>query len=142
MQFQYEQPVKKRKYRLGENPKELKVLSILLIIIVGFDAFFEGLFLRLSPFILIDDIAVLTMAIVYLVLISKKRPTNHRALGIVTIVVWIVGFGLKFYGIMTTYSINSRRIHGFVVPFCILTSARFFTMFFCIPHTFNNYPRE
>ena len=140
IKIQYEQPVKKRKNRMGENPKELKVLSILLIIIIGLDAFLEALFLNSKFYILIDDIAVLTMAIIYLVLISKKMPTNHRVLGIVTIIVWIVGFGLKFYGIIIVG--EPMNFAGFVVPFCILTSARFFIMFFCIPHTINNYPRE
>lgn len=133
-----EQPVPvRRKYRMGENPRTLMIMSILLILIVIADVTLEIIFRFFSPFILGDDIAILTMAIVYLVLIAKKRPTNHPALGAVTVFVWFVGFGVKGFG-MTK---GPGKV-GLMVPLFLLTGGRAFAMFFCIPHTCNNYSRR
>ena len=128
----------RRKYRMGENPRTLMIMSILLILIVIADTILEICFRIFSPFILADDIALLTMAIVYLILIAKKRPTNHPALGAVTVLVWFVGFGIKGFGMS---QIKGGQV-GFMVPLFILTGGRAFAMFFCIPHTCNNYARR
>ena len=138
-QFRYIQPVKRGKYLMGQNPRELKVLSTLLIVIVGLDTLLlvlDGISQKFNPFILADDIAILTMAIVYLVHISYGKSTNHRAIGLITIIVCFVGFGVKLAGI-----ILYKSKPDFVIPFFILTAARFITMLLCIPHTYNNYPR-
>ena len=133
-----EQPVPvRRKYKMGENPRTLMIMSILLILIVIADVTLEIIFRFFNPFILGDDIAILTMAIVYLVLIAKKRPTNHPALGAVTVFVWFVGFGVKGFG-MTK---GPGKV-GLMVPLFLLTGGRAFAMFFCIPHTCNNYSRR
>ena len=70
--------------------------------------------------------------------VSRKKgmSTNHRALGYTTIIVWFFGFALKLTGI-----ILYKSFADFVIPFLIITAARFIFMFLCIPHTFNNYPR-
>ena len=90
---------------------ELKIWSILLIIMVGVDILLlilDGVSRKFNPFIVVDDIAVLTMSIIYLVLISKGMSTNHRALGYATIIVWFFGFALKLTGII--YYINLVQI--------------------------------
>ena len=118
---------------------ELKIWSILLVVMVGVDILLlilDGVSRKFNPFIVVDDIAVLTMSIIYLVLISKGMSTNHRALGYATIIVWFFGFALKLTGI-----ILYKSFADFVIPFLIITAARFIFMFLCIPHTFNNYPR-
>ena len=127
----------RRKYRLGENPRTLMIMSIILILIVLADVILEICFSFFSPMIIADDIAILTMAIVYLILIAKKRPTNHPALGAVTVFVWFVGFGVKGFG-MT----KAPGKIGLMLPLFLLTGGRAFAMFFCIPHTCNNYSRR
>ena len=96
----------------------------------------DGVSRKFNPFIVVDDIAVLTISIIYLALISKGMSTNHRALGYTTIIVWFFGFALKLTGI-----ILYKSFADFVIPFLIIAAARFIFMFLCIPHTFNNYPR-
>ena len=133
-----EHPVpERRKYRMGENPRTLMIMSIILILIVIADVILEICFSFFSPMIIADDIAILTMAIVYLILIAKKRPTNHPALGAVTVFVWFVGFGVKGFG-MT----KAPGKIGLMLPLFLLTGGRAFAMFFCIPHTCNNYSRR
>ena len=128
----------RRKYRMGENPRTLMIMSIILILIVIANTTLCICFRIFSPFILADDIALLTMAIVYLILIAKRRPTNHPALGAVTVIVWFVGFGVKGFGMS---QIRNGKV-GFMVPIFVLTGGRAFAMFFCIPHTCNNYARR
>ena len=132
--IQEAQPVAPRKYRMGENPRTLLILSIFLIIIFIADLILEISFGIFSPFIMGDDVAILTMAIVYIVLIVKKKRFNHPALGAATVFVWFVGFGVKGFG-MTQ---GGGKV-GFLVPLFFLIAGRTFTMFFCIPHTCNNY---
>ena len=133
-----EQPVPvRRKYRMGENPRTLMIMSIILILIVIADASLEIGFKFFSPFILGDDIAILTMAITYLILIAKRRSTNHPALGAVTVFVWFVGFGVKGFGMTKAPS----KV-GLMVPLFLLIGGRAFAMFFCIPHTCNNYSKR
>ena len=122
----------RRKLRVGENPKILKIMSITLIILFIIDIYLQigvGLF---NPVILIDDFAFLTMAIIYLVLIAKKKPTNHPALGVATVFVWFVGFGIRGFGMTLGGG-------DFIFPLFLLTIARTFALFLCIPHTCNNY---
>jgi hypothetical protein len=130
------QPVRPRKYRMGENPRTLLILSILLIIIFIADLILEISFGIFSPLIMGDDFAILTMAIVYIVLIVKKKRFNHPALGAATVFVWFVGFGVKGFG-MT----QAEGKVGFMIPLFFLIAGRSFAMFFCIPHTCNNYSR-
>ena len=122
----------RRKYRVVENPKILKIMSIILIILFKIDVVLQitlGLF---NPILLIDDFAFLTIAIIFLVLISKKKPTNHPALGVATVFVWFVGFGLRGFGM-------SLGKGDFILPFFLITIGRTFALFLCIPHTCNNH---
>ena len=127
-----------RKSRMGQNPKTLIAMSIILILIAIVDTVLGIIFNIFSPMVVADDIAIFIMAIVYLILIAKKRPTNHPALGAVTVLVWFVGFGVKGFGMS---QIKGAQV-GFMVPLFILTGGRAFAMFFCIPHTCNNYARR
>ena len=125
----YVEPQVRRKYRMGENPKLLKIISIILIVIA-----ITGIILQISldsfsPLILVDNI----MGITYLVFMYKKLRLNHRILGTCTILVWFVGFGLEGFG-MTQVQKSS-----FIIANFLATAIRSFAMFFCIPYTCNNY---
>ena len=107
------------------------IISIILILIVIVDAVLEIGFNIFSPMIIADDAAIFIMAIVYLILIAKKISTHHTALGVVTVLVWFVGFGVKGFGLVK----DSKGVIGFMIPLFFLTGGRGFAMFFCIPHT-------
>ena len=123
----------RRVYRFEGNPKVLKIMSIILILIFIIDIFLEISLGVFSPLILADDFAILTMAIIYLIFIAKKKPINHPALGAATIFVWFVGFGAKGIGMA-----KGGGKAGFIFPFFFLNAARTFAMFMCIPQTCNN----
>ena len=86
-----------------------------------------------SPLILVDNIAVLSMGITYLVFTFKKLRLNHKILGAFTVLIWFVGFGLEGFGM--TQVQNS----AFIIANFLATGIRSFAMFFCIPYTCNNY---
>ena len=121
----------RRKYRMGENPRTLMIMSIILILIAIADTVLGIIFNIFSPMVVADDIAIFIMAIVYLILIAKKISTHHPALGAVTVLVWFVGFGVKGFGLVK----DSNGKIGFMIPLFFLTGGRGFAMFFCIPHT-------
>ena len=81
----------------------------------------------LSPYIIGDDIAIFTIAIVYLVLICKKIPTNNFALALVTILLGFIGAGIKGFGLT---QLNKKMI--FIVPFFFLIVGRTFAMIYYI----------
>ena len=124
----------RRVYRFGENPRILKLMSIILILIFIIDIFLEISLRVFSPLVLADDFAILTMAIIYLIFIAKKKSTNHPALGAATVFVWFVGFGAKGIGMA-----QGGNKAGFIVPLFFLNAARTFAMFMCIPPTCNNH---
>ena len=130
-----EQPVK-RKYKMGENPRTFLILSIVLIAIVIADSVLQIYFSFFSPYVFSDDIAVFTLSIVYIVLVTKKKRLKHPALGAATGLVWFGGFGVKLAGM-----VNGLPKTGFIVPIICLAVARGGVMFFCIPHTCNNASR-
>ena len=124
----------RRVYRFEGNPKILMIMSIILILIFIIDIIFQISLRVFSPLILADDFAILTMAIIYLFFIAKKKPTNNPALGAATVFVWFVGFGAKGIG-MT----QGGGKPGFIVPLFFLNAIRTFAMFMCIPQTCNNH---
>ena len=135
--IQYNPPVPEqipRRRGLGSNPTLLVILSILLIIIVIIDVILEIAFNIFSPFVTADDIAMLTMAIIYLILVKKGKSTHHMGLGAATIFVWFVGFGARGFGMTLLDSASP----GYMIACFLLTGARAFVLFFCIPYTCGN----
>ena len=129
----YVEPQVNRKMRIGESPKLLMILSIILIVIAILGIILQISLDSFSPLILVDNIAILTMAIIYLVFLYKKLRLNHKILGISTILVWFVGFGFEGFGMTQTKKTE------FIIANFIITAVRSFSMFFCIPYTCNNY---
>ena len=125
----------RRRVSILKNPTCLIILSILLILIVIADVVLEIIFQFFNAFILADDIAILAMAITYLTLISKGRPTNHRALGVVTVLVWFIGFGAKGFGMSQVLKEKGKFTFNFAVTLFVLIGLRLFVMFICIPQT-------
>ena len=109
-------------------PKIMVCLSIILILVVLIDTIFQFI-IKFSPFILIDDVGLLTMAIIYLIFTCKKKPPNHRALGIATVLVWFVGFGIRSFAMTQLIAFENSFVYF------IMMGIRSFTMFFCIPFT-------
>ena len=129
-------PLESENDRNEEKKKKLKIfLNILLIITVIGDSILLIIFNEFVPFILGDDIAVLIIAITYLILIGKNKRTNHPGMIAATLVVCIVGCGVKSYGI-----IKYVKIIRFFIPFLIFLVVRCFAMFFGLPKScrFNN----
>ena len=78
---------------------------------------------------LIDDAALLTIAITFLIFICIGKSLRQPALGAVTAIVWFVGIGLRGYGM-------SKSVIGFVFILIVRT----IIIFLCIPIT--NNPRK
>lgn len=121
------QSIKNKKIKTEQNHKKLIILSIIIIIIVIADSILEIIYGILSPYIIGDDIAIFTIAIVYLVLICKKIPTNNFALALVTILLGFIGAGIKGFGLT---QLNKKMI--FIVPFFFLIVGRTFAMIYYI----------
>ena len=109
-----------------QNPITVIIFSILLIIVVIVDLILQ-ISIEISPFILIDDAGLLTIAITFLILICTKKSVGHPALGAATVIVWFVGFGLRGVG-MSQFEEPDNTI-----SFFFLTAIRTFVIFFCIP---------
>ena len=121
------QSIKNKKIKTEQNHKKLIILSIIIIIIVIADSILEIIYGILSPYIIGDDIAIFTIAIVYLVLICKKIPTNNFALALVTILLGFIGAGIKGFGLT---QLNKKMF--FIVPFFFLIVGRTFAMIYYI----------
>ena len=117
------------KRSICDSKKYLMCLSIILIIVFFIDIGLQIGFQFFSPFLLIDDFAILTMAIIYIVFIKKNKQINNGWLGALTVFVWFVGFGVRGYA-MTLF--ESSAMIG--IDF-FLTGVRTFDLFFCIPLT-------
>ena len=121
------QSIKNKRIKTEQNHKKLIILSIIIIIIVIADSILEIIYGILSPYIIGDDIAIFTIAIVYLVLICKKIPTNNFALALVTGLLCFIGAGIKGFGLT---QLNKKMI--FIVPFFFLIVGRTFAMIYYI----------
>ena len=114
---------KNKKNKKEENPKKLMILNIIIIFIVTANSILEIVFGIFSPYILGDDI----IAIVYLVLIGRKMPTNHSALVLVTAFVGFIGFGIKIFGLT-----QANGKYGFIIPIFSLNIGISLAMIYCI----------
>jgi hypothetical protein len=109
-----------------QNPITVVCLSVLLIIVVIIDLIIQ-IISEFNLFILIDDAGLLIIAIIFLILICKRKSVGHIALGAATVIVWFVGFGLRGFGM------TQLEESGNAVVFFFLTVIRTFAIFFCIP---------
>ena len=116
-----------------QKPKTVIFLSILLIIIVIVDIILQ-IINEFVIFLLIDDAALLTIAITFLIFICIGKSLRQPALGAVTAIVWFVGIGLRGYGM--------SKFRGFrtVIGFVFILVVRTIIIFLCIPIT--NNPRK
>ena len=117
-------------FNLFQNPKILIFLSICLILVVIVDSAFHFIY-EFSPFILLDDVALLTMSIIYLIFICKKKPVFHPAIRMATIIVWFVGFGVR------AFFNNQVQIRYKTFFYFIMLTIRSFAILFRIPQTFS-----
>ena len=115
---------------IPQNKKIIICLSILLIIFFIVELTFQ-LIQGLNLFILIDDVAILFMAIIYLFLSIKGKPLNHFMIRYGTIFVWFVGFSLRGFG---SFFLRKASIS---LAYFFLTIVRTFILFLCIPQTFH-----
>ena len=112
------------------SPKIIIGLSIFLILVVLADTILQILD-GFNPFVLVDDVLLLCIAIIYLVFTYKKISFQQRAIAINTIFVFIVGVLLKGIGISKLNNDDNITIY------LILMGIRIFSNFFCIPPTFS-----
>ena len=112
-----------------DTRKCLMCLSIILIIVFFVDIGLQIGFQFFSPFLFIDDLAILTISIIYIVFIKKGNSFNKCWLGPLTVFVWFVGFGVRGFGMTLFESSVMTGIEFF------LTGIRTFDLFFCIPST-------
>ena len=122
-------PVEEENDKKEEKQKKLKIfMNIILIVTVIGDSILLIIFNKFDPFIIGDDIGVFIIAIIYLILIRKNIRNNHPAMIVATLVVCLVGCGVKSYGIFK----NIETIK-FFIPFFIFLIARTVVMFFSLP---------
>jgi len=117
--------------RLLANKKFLMFLAIILIIVPFIDTGLQIGFNFFSPFLLVDGLAILTIAFILIFFIVKGKLVNRRWLGALTVFVWFVGFGVRGFGMTQFESGIMVAIEFFV------TAIRTFALFFCIPFTCN-----
>ena len=110
------------------SPKTGIFLSILLIIVVIVDLILQ-ISIEISPFLLIDDAGLLTIAITFLILICTKKSVGHPAFGAATVIFCLVGFGLRGLGV-SQFEEPADNTNS---SFFFLTIVRTFVLFFCIP---------
>ena len=116
------------------------VLSILLIIDQLIAIILQINMNSIVPPILVDNIAVIITAILYLLVIFRVIKGRHIWLGIVSIIVYFFGFGLEVFG-MVYYSVSSHRKNKqykyitdrINIPFMVLRSI---IMVICHPYAF------
>ena len=111
-----------------QNPITAIIFSILLIIVVIVDLILQ-ISIEISPFLLIDDAGLLTIAITFLILICTKKSVGHPAFGAATVIFCLVGFGLRGLGV-SQFEEPADNTNS---SFFFLTIVRTFVIFFCIP---------
>ena len=92
IEYNYEPQKVPTRYIKGQ--KILVCVAIVLIIIFIIDTVVQILF-SFNPFILADDVAILTMAIIFLCYVFKYHSMNRYALGAAIIITLFVGFGIR-----------------------------------------------
>ena len=53
-----------------------------------------------------DDIAILVLTSLIIYFDRKKKEINHNLLGVLTIIIWFSGFGIKGFGLAKLNNIN------------------------------------
>ena len=131
IQYNYEEQAVQPQYGSPPpNPKKIILLSIVLIAVFIIDIILEFIFCY-NLLVLIDDAAILIIAIIFLIPALKGKIIKSIVLGIVNIIVWFGGFGLRVYG-MTKFELPYMIIIEF-----FLTGGRTVALFMFIPLTCN-----
>ena len=95
----------------------LSVIDILLQIIFG----------CVNLYFMIDDLAVLAFSSIIIYSYYKKKDINNYYMGALTIIIWFGGFGIKGYGLASSFKVNAVSeiffglifIKGFIM-FCYI----------------------
>ena len=131
IQYNYEEQAVQPQYgRPPPSPKKVIGLSVILFVVFVIDLILEIIF-GLSLLVLIDDALILIIGIIYLIPALRGKIIKNIPLGIVTIIVWFGGFGLRVYG-MTKF----ERAFMVIIEF-FLIGARSIALFMYIPLTCN-----
>ena len=96
----------------------LSVIDILLQIIFG----------CLNLYFMIDDLAVLAFSSIIIYSYYKKKDIRNYYMGALTIIIWFGGFGIKGYGLASSFKVNAISAIFFGLIFI-----KGFTMFCYIP---------
>ena len=90
IQYNYEPQKVPTSYNKVKSPIILVCVAIVLIIVFFVDIILQ-IVLDFNPCTLVDDVAILTMAIIYLCYLFKCKSMNQKALGAATIIVCLLG---------------------------------------------------
>ena len=126
IQYNYEPQIVPPRSNQVKNPKLLICFAIILIIFF----FVDISFLFSSDFnslFLVDDIAILFIAIIYLCDACDFSVFDRKAIAALTVIVWFVGFGLRGLGI-TMYGDKDN-----IFSSLFRTAIRTIILFICIP---------
>ena len=96
----------------------LSVIDILLQIIFG----------CVNLYFMIDDLAVLAFSSTIIYSYYKKKDIRNYYMGALTIIIWFGGFGIKGYGLASSFKVNAISAIFFGLIFI-----KGFTMFCYIP---------
>ena len=131
IQYNYEEQAVQPQYgRPPPSPKKVIGLSVILFVVFVIDLFLEIIF-GYSLLVLIDDALILIIGIIYLIPALRGKIIKNIPLGIITVIVWFGGFGLRVYG-MTKF----ERAFMVIIEF-FLIGARSIAIFMYIPLTCN-----
>ena len=114
-----------------DQKKFLIVLSIILFIVVFTEVGLQIHFNYFSLYLCIDDILILTMAIIYIVFTIKGKPVMNYWIGTPTVLIWFVGIGLRIKalailreGIMFGVDLISGIIRCIDMYFCMTLTCK------------------
>ena len=81
------------------NPKLLLAASIILILVCIVDISFQIGINYYSPLFITDSVYIAILGVIFILLTLKGKSPNNCCLSVVTILGWVIGIGIRYYGI-------------------------------------------
>ena len=112
------------------------ILACILFAVSFIDILLQLIFLYINLFLLIDDIAIISISLVYLIYTFKRKKFN-TLICVLTPIIWFGGFASKGYGL----TLLNDRIKNKSIPSSLpiilffMVVIRTFAIFFYIPIT-------
>ena len=91
--------VASKRDRRCTNPKLLLAVSIILILVCIVDIIFQIGINYYSPLFITDSVFIAILGVIFIWLTLKGKSPNNYCLSVLTILGWVIGIGIRYYGI-------------------------------------------